>query len=231
MYAGVTFPFGYAQTQTFPSYKSSSYGPASTYNPASAFRSPPFGGYVLPVPNTFGARYSRANPLNGPPPNFGVFERQRSPAQGSTQAYTGPRHDPIAHSGFMKSSVWSMNPQTSSPGNRVYTSPLPVAAPVPRFPFNFIPSSIDAVQRTPPASPRFNLGTSAASPVARMPQAETSHETSANRDRPVFTNPFDNNKVILEDTWSELGSTTIRRDIVLVKNPKHEVASGSRLKD
>lgn len=43
----------------------------------------------------------------------------------------------------------------------------------------------------------------------------------------MFTNPFDNNKVILEDTWSELGSTTSRQDVGPVESPKREVASGS----
>ena len=45
----------------------------------------------------------------------------------------------------------------------------------------------------------------------------------------MFTNPFDNNKVILEDTWSEFGSITmrLRQDVAPVENPKPEVASDS----
>ncbi len=236
MHSDTTFPLTYVQTQTIPSY-SSAYSPASAYNPSSAFRSTPFGGYVPPVANVFAdARFSRANPLNGPPPNFGVFERWGSPAQRpSSHAYKRPNPDPIARSKFTTSSEDvrpTVNSQTNSPANRVHNAPPAphfIAAPAPRFPINFAanPFNVEAFQPTPPATPRFNLGASAASPVARMPQAEASHETNANRGRPVFTNPFDNNKVILEDTWSELGSTTSRQDVGPVESPKREVASGS----
>ncbi|SJL14037.1 uncharacterized protein ARMOST_17489 [Armillaria ostoyae] len=237
MHADATFPFAYAQTRTIPSYGSSSaYGPTSAYNPSSAFRSTAFGGYVPPAANAFAdVRFGRANPLNGPPPNFGVFERWGSPAQRSAQAYTRPRHGPIAQSKFTTSSNDGqpvVKSQTNSPAKWVYNAPPAphfIAAPAPRFPQNFAasPFNVDAFQRTPPATPRLNLGASAASPVAKMPQAEASHETNANRGRPVFTNPFDNNKVILEDTWSELGSTTIKQDVAPVQNPKSEAASGS----
>ncbi len=222
MHADTTFPFTNAQTRTIPSY-SSAYNPASAYNPSSAFRSTPFGEYVPPVANVFAdARFSRANPLNGPPPNFGVFERRGSPAQRpSSHAYTRPKPGPIARSKSTTSSEDvrpKVNSQTNSPVNRVHNAPPAphfFAAPAPRFPINFAanPFNADVFQPTPPATPRFNLGASAASPVARMPQAEASHEKNANRGRPVFTNPFDNNKVILEDTWSELGSTTCRQDV------------------
>ncbi|PBK62395.1 hypothetical protein ARMSODRAFT_1008241 [Armillaria solidipes] len=236
-----TFPFAYAQTQAIASYGSSSaYSPASAYNPSSAFRSTPFGGYVPPAANAFAdVRFGRANPLNGPPPNFGVFERWGSPAQRpTTQAYTRPKPVPRARSRFTTSVTSSkdvqptVKSQTNSPANWVYNAPpapLFIVAPAPRFPINFAvnPFNVDAFQRTPPVTPRLNLGASAASPVARMPQAEASHETNANRGRPVFTNPFDNNKVILEDTWSELGSTTRKQDVVPVESPKCEVASGS----
>ncbi|KAK0434076.1 hypothetical protein EV421DRAFT_1909577 [Armillaria borealis] len=237
MHADATFPFAYAQTRTIPSYgPSSAYGPASAYNPSSAFRPTPFGGYVPHAANAFAdGRFGRANPLNGPPPNFGVFERWGSPAQRSTQAYTRPRHGPIARSKFTTSSndvQPTVKSQTNSPANRVYNAPpapLFIVAPAPRFPINSVvnPFNVDAFQRTPTATPRLNLGASAASPVARMPQAEASHETNANRGRPVFTNPFDNNKVILEDTWTELGSTTIKQDVAPVESPKSEAASGS----
>ncbi|KAK0471614.1 hypothetical protein IW261DRAFT_1511525 [Armillaria novae-zelandiae] len=239
MYADATFPFAYAQSQTFPSNRSSSaYGPASTYNPASAFRSAPFGGYMLPVPNTFAdVPFRGANPLNGPPPNFSIFERRGPPAQRPTQVYMLPKPGQISHSGFTRPSndrrLWSMtNPQISSPGNRVYNSPRPphfIAAPIPVLPIDFSATSfgVDTVEGTPAASSRFNPRTSAAPPVARMPQTETSHETNVNRGRPVFTNPFDNNRVIVEDMRSELGSTTVRQDVAPVESPKSKMASDS----
>ncbi|KAK0448975.1 uncharacterized protein EV420DRAFT_1647252 [Desarmillaria tabescens] len=243
IYADATFPLAYTQTETQPIHSydpSSAYGPATSHGFSSAFRSAPFGGYLPPIePRYTGARYGRANPFSAPPPNFSLFERRGPPTQRpSNEGHIYPRPGLIPRAQFttpLQGGGPIVKPQTNSTEDRVYNAPPAphfVAAPVPRFPITFDtnPFNVDAVERTPPATPRLNLGTLAPSPVASTPKAEVSHARNAYQDRPVFTNPWDNNKVIHEDTFSDLAPAACMQS-ARVESPKREVAGGSNRRE
>ncbi|KAG7450069.1 uncharacterized protein BT62DRAFT_622293 [Guyanagaster necrorhizus] len=184
IYADATIPFAYSRTHTQP---------ISPYDSC-----------------------SRAIPVSAPVPNFNFssgYEQWRSPAQNPpNNAYMHSKPGPIAQPNFttgFNAVQRIVKPQTKSPrGRRVYNAPLAprfTAAAAPSFPTNFgiNPHDVNAAERIPPAVPRFDLGALAVKPPVREPEAQTSRVIKANQERPVFTNPWDNNKIIEEDTWSD----------------------------